>query len=56
MKIGSRRFTFARGFAFFLANLACLAPGGGMLIVVTHADAVAERVGRVRRLVDGRLQ
>lgn len=29
---------------------------GGMLIVVTHADAVAERVGRVRRLVDGRLQ
>ncbi len=28
---------------------------GGMLIVVTHADAVAERLGTVRRLVDGRL-
>jgi lipoprotein-releasing system ATP-binding protein len=30
--------------------------GGGMLIVVTHADAVAARVGSIRRLVDGRLQ
>lgn len=28
---------------------------GGMLVVVTHADAVAERLGTVRRLVDGRL-
>jgi lipoprotein-releasing system ATP-binding protein len=28
---------------------------GGMLLVVTHAEAVAARVGRVRRLVDGRL-
>jgi lipoprotein-releasing system ATP-binding protein len=28
---------------------------GGMLVVVTHADAVAERIGTVRRLVDGRL-
>ena len=28
---------------------------GGMLIVVTHADAVAARVGTVRHLVDGRL-
>jgi lipoprotein-releasing system ATP-binding protein len=28
---------------------------GGMLVVVTHAESVAERVGNVRRLVDGRL-
>jgi lipoprotein-releasing system ATP-binding protein len=28
---------------------------GGMLVVVTHADSVAQRVGHVRRLVDGRL-
>ena len=28
---------------------------GGMLIVVTHAEAVAARVGTIRRLVDGRL-
>jgi len=28
---------------------------GGMLLVVTHAEAVAARVGMVRRLVDGRL-
>jgi lipoprotein-releasing system ATP-binding protein len=28
---------------------------GGMLVVVTHAEAVAARVGTVRRLVDGRL-
>ena len=28
---------------------------GGMLVVVTHADAVAARVGTVRHLVDGRL-
>ncbi|GDX95898.1 lipoprotein-releasing system ATP-binding protein LolD 1 [Planctomycetia bacterium] len=29
---------------------------GGMLIVVTHADAVAARVGGIRRLVAGRLE
>ena len=28
---------------------------GGMLVVVTHAEAVAARVGTVHRLVDGRL-
>lgn len=28
---------------------------GGMLLVVTHAEAVARRVGSVRQLVDGRL-
>ncbi len=28
---------------------------GGMLVVVTHADSVAQRVGHVRKLVDGRL-
>jgi lipoprotein-releasing system ATP-binding protein len=28
---------------------------GGMLVVVTHAESVARRVGNVRRLVDGRL-
>ena len=28
---------------------------GGMLVVVTHAASVADRVGNVRRLVDGRL-
>jgi lipoprotein-releasing system ATP-binding protein len=28
---------------------------GGMLLVVTHSEAVATRVGSVRRLVDGRL-
>ena len=28
---------------------------GGMLVVVTHAEAVAARVGTVRHLVDGRL-
>jgi lipoprotein-releasing system ATP-binding protein len=27
----------------------------GMLVVVTHADAIAARVGGIRRLVDGRL-
>ena len=31
------------------------AEAGGMLVVVTHAEAVAGRVGTVRRLVDGRL-
>lgn len=31
------------------------AESGGMLVVVTHADAVAARVGTVRHLVDGRL-
>jgi lipoprotein-releasing system ATP-binding protein len=29
---------------------------GGMLVVVTHAEPVATRVGTVRRLVDGRLE
>jgi lipoprotein-releasing system ATP-binding protein len=28
---------------------------GGMLVVVTHAESVAERIGNVRRLIDGRL-
>lgn len=28
---------------------------GGMLVVVTHAEAVARRVGAVRQIVDGRL-
>ncbi len=31
------------------------AEAGGMLVVATHADAVAGRVGNVRQLVDGRL-
>jgi lipoprotein-releasing system ATP-binding protein len=31
------------------------AEAGGMLVVVTHAEAVAARVGTVRHLVDGRL-
>jgi len=31
------------------------AENGGMLVVVTHADALAARVGSVHRLVDGRL-
>lgn len=31
------------------------AESGGMLIVVTHADSVAARLGVVRHLVDGRL-
>jgi len=31
------------------------AEAGGMLVVVTHAEAVAARVGTVRQLVDGRL-
>ena len=31
------------------------AEAGGMLVVVTHAEAVASRVGTVRHLVDGRL-
>jgi lipoprotein-releasing system ATP-binding protein len=31
------------------------AEAGGMLVVVTHAEAVAARVGTVHRLVDGRL-
>lgn len=33
-----------------------VAEAGGMLIVVTHADAVAARVGGIRRLVAGRLE
>jgi len=32
------------------------AESGGMLVVVTHAEAVAARVGTVRQLVDGRLE
>lgn len=32
-----------------------VAEAGGMLVVVTHADAVARRIGTVRQLVDGRL-
>lgn len=32
-----------------------VAETGGMLVVVTHADTIAARVGTVRRLVDGRL-
>ena len=39
--------------AALLVDLA--AESGGMLIVVTHAEAVAARVGTIRRLVDGRL-
>jgi lipoprotein-releasing system ATP-binding protein len=31
------------------------AESGGMLVVVTHAEAVAARVGTVRQLIDGRL-
>jgi lipoprotein-releasing system ATP-binding protein len=31
------------------------AESGGMLIVVTHAESIAARVGPIRRLVDGRL-
>ena len=31
------------------------AESGGMLVVVTHAEAVAARAGTVRQLVDGRL-
>ncbi len=29
---------------------------GGMLVVVTHADSIAARIGPVRRLVDGMLE
>lgn len=32
------------------------AESGGMLVVVTHADGIAARVGTVRHLVDGRLE
>lgn len=31
------------------------AESGGMLVVVTHAEAVAARVGTIRHLIDGRL-
>jgi lipoprotein-releasing system ATP-binding protein len=31
------------------------AESGGMLVVVTHAESIAARVGPIRRLVDGRL-
>ena len=33
-----------------------VAEAGGMLVVVTHADTIAARVGTVRRIVDGRLE
>lgn len=33
-----------------------VAEAGGMLVVVTHAEPLAARVGAVRRLVDGRLE
>jgi len=33
-----------------------VAEAGGMLVVVTHAESLAAKVGRVRRLVDGRLE
>jgi lipoprotein-releasing system ATP-binding protein len=33
-----------------------VAEAGGMLVVVTHAESIAARVGAVRRLVDGRLE
>jgi ABC-type lipoprotein export system ATPase subunit len=32
-----------------------VAEAGGMLVVVTHSEPLATRVGTVRRLVDGRL-
>lgn len=32
------------------------AESGGMLVVVTHSERLAERVGSIRQLVDGRLQ
>lgn len=43
----------AAGVADLLCELADEA--GGILVVVTHAEAVARRVGAVRRLADGRL-
>jgi len=43
----------AAGVADLLVELA--EESGGMLIVVTHAEPLAARVGRIRRLVDGRL-
>ena len=43
----------AAGVADLLVELA--EESGGMLIAVTHAEPLAARVGRVRRLVDGRL-
>ncbi|MFM9025527.1 MAG: ABC transporter ATP-binding protein [Planctomycetaceae bacterium] len=33
-----------------------VAEAGGMLVVVTHAESIAARVGTVRRRVDGRLE
>jgi lipoprotein-releasing system ATP-binding protein len=32
-----------------------VAEAGGMLVVVTHAEQIAARIGPIRRLVDGRL-
>jgi len=46
----------ARGSATVAELLVELATeSGGMLVVVTHADSVAARVGAIRHLVDGRL-
>jgi lipoprotein-releasing system ATP-binding protein len=45
--------TTAAGVTDLLCELA--GEAGGMLVVVTHAEAVARRVGAVRQLVDGRL-
>jgi lipoprotein-releasing system ATP-binding protein len=36
--------------------VALVEESGGMLVVVTHADAVAARIGTIRRLVAGRLE
>jgi lipoprotein-releasing system ATP-binding protein len=44
----------AAGVADLLVEL--VAEAGGMLVVVTHSEALAARVGVVRRLVDGRLE
>lgn len=45
--------TTAAGVADLLCELA--EETGGILVVVTHAEAVARRVGAVRQLADGRL-
>lgn len=43
----------AAGIADLLVELS--AETGGMLVVVTHSEAVARRIGTIRHLVDGRL-